>query len=437
MEAMAEVFPFRGYRYSREEIVDLGDVVTQPYDKITELMRQDYLERHRYNMVRVIKNSDYENAGENLNQWIQTGILQQDDSPSFYPYEQIFQFEGQSLSRMGFMGVVSLEGDPDSVKGHERVLDRPLEDRLDLIRSTEANEGPVFMLYSDPSLQVDQLIRQFGQNHDPIIEVTDEDGNEHRMWRLCEKDLQKPIVEILSGSQFYIADGHHRFKTSQLYHQECQARGWKVTGGESFDKRMVTLFNLRSPELKILPTHRGIGKLQEFDLDRFLSSLEPYFKVEKMAGLPELEEAMQGPGVRIGLAARDNPNYYRLQLRESSNDDPTFMAGMTGAMRQLDVNVLHEGILHPCLGVDAREPSGQEQMAYFRHRGELIAQLEQGKCQLAFILNPTSLDKVRELSEQGRKMPQKSTDFYPKLLTGLVMMKMEIDKSGDRLTPDP
>jgi len=428
---MAEVLPFRGYRYSREEIADLGDVVTQPYDKISEQMQQEYLKRHRYNIVRVIKNNDYANAGETLNQWIQSGILKQDDSPSFYPYEQTFHFEGQSFSRLGFMGLVSLEADPDSVKGHERVLDRPLEDRLNLIRSTEANEGPVFMLYSDPSMQVDQLIRRFTQDHAPIIEVTDGDGNRHRMWQACEKDLHQQIGDILSGSQFYIADGHHRYKTSQLYYQECQARGWKVVGGESFDKRMVTLFNLDSPELKILPTHRGIHNLKEFDLEQFLSRLEPDFQVEKVATLGELEAAMEGPGVRIGLAVQDNPTYYLLQLRKSTGDEPTFMAGITGALRQLDVNVLHEGILNACLGVDARQSSGQAQVAYFRHRGELLAQLEQGDLQAAFILNPTRLDEVRELSEQGEKMPQKSTDFYPKLLTGLVMMKMEIGKGAD------
>jgi uncharacterized protein (DUF1015 family) len=428
---MAEVLPFRGYRYSREEIADLGDVVTQPYDKISEQMQQEYLKRHRYNIVRVIKNKDYANAGETLNQWIQSGILKQDDSPSFYPYEQTFHFEGQSFSRLGFMGLVSLEADPDSVKGHERVLDRPLEDRLNLIRSTEANEGPVFMLYSDPSMQVDQLIRRFTQDHAPIIEVTDGDGNRHRMWQACEKDLHQQIGDILSGSQFYIADGHHRYKTSQLYYQECQARGWKVVGGESFDKRMVTLFNLDSPELKILPTHRGIHNLKEFDLEQFLSRLEPDFQVEKVATLGELEAAMEGPGVRIGLAVQDNPTYYLLQLGKSTGDEPTFMAGITGALRQLDVNVLHEGILNACLGVDARQSSGQAQVAYFRHRGELLAQLEQGDLQAAFILNPTRLDEVRELSEQGEKMPQKSTDFYPKLLTGLVMMKMEIGKGAD------
>ena len=427
---MAEVFPFRGYRYNTQEIANLGDVVTQPYDKISEPMQKEYLERHRYNIVRVIKNSNYENAAENLNQWIETGILKQDDSPSLYPYEQIFRFEGQSCSRLGVMGLVSLQADPDSVKGHERVLDSPLEDRLNLIRSTEANEGPVFMLYSNPSMQVDQLIRQFSQDHDPILEVTDGDGNTHRMWRLCASDLHKQIGEILSVSQFYIADGHHRFKTSQLYYEECQSKGWRATSGESFDKRMVTLFNLNSPELKILPTHRGIRSLQEFDLNQFLFSLNPHFMVEKMATLTELEAAMKGPGVRIGLAVRENTSYYLLHLRESSSDDSSFMAEMTGTIRHLDVNVLHEGILNSGLGVDTRKPSGQAKVSYFRNREELISQVEQGECQLAFLLNPTSLDEVRELSEQGKKMPQKSTDFYPKLLTGLVLMKMEINKTG-------
>ncbi|MEE2821750.1 MAG: DUF1015 domain-containing protein [Acidobacteriota bacterium] len=427
---MAEISPFRGYRYSANKVTNLSDVVTQPYDKISEQMRQDYLNRHRYNIIRVIKNSNYKDAGETLTHWIQSHILKQDDALSFYPYEQIFQFEGHTFSRLGFVGLISLEIDADSVKEHERVLDTPLADRLNLIRATEANEGSIFMLYSEPSRKVDQLIRQFSQDHAAIIEVTDKDGNTHRMWQLCEPPLIAQIVELLSGSQLYIADGHHRFKTSQLYYKECQARGWSVASKESFDKRMVTLFNLNGPELKILPTHRGIHNLDKFDLNQLLSKAETNFRVKEIKDLAEWENAMQAPGVNIGLVAKGTASYYLLHFRDSSIHSTNVMAGMSDAMRQLDVNILHEVILHSYLGIDPRQPSGQAQVDYFRHREELLTQLEQGKYQLAFILNPTSLDQVCELSEQGDKMPQKSTDFYPKLLTGLVMMKMEIDK-GD------
>ncbi|MDA2933818.1 DUF1015 domain-containing protein [Acidobacteria bacterium AH-259-D05] len=427
---MAEVFPFRGHRYNPEKISQIGDVVTQPYDKISPEMRQDYLKRHPYNIVRVIGNRDYQEAGKFLEEWIQSEILKQDESPSFYPYEQTFDFEGQILSRLGFFGLVSLEDSADSVKGHEGVLDEPLHDRFNLIRSTEANEGPVFMLYSDPSMETDQLLHKFKQNHDPLTKVVDEYGISHRLWQLPERDLHKQLSANLKSTQLYIADGHHRFRTSQLYFQECQDRGWKTASAESFDKRMIVLFNLNSPELKILPTHRGIGSLTEFDLGEFLLKLKPHFVVEKMAGLRQLEMAMKGAGVRIGLVAERNPTYHLLHLRESIQSDDTFLPGLTGVNRQLDVNVLHEGILYPLLGVDVQELSGQAHVAYFRHRDELISQVEQGHCQLAFLLNPTSLKEVHEIADQGEKMPQKSTDFYPKLLTGLVLMKMEIDKGG-------
>ena len=428
---MAEVFPFRGYRYNSEEIGEIGDVVTQPYDKISSEMSRDYLERHPYNIVRVIKNRNYEAAGKYLEQWMQNNIFKQDESPSFYPYEQTFDFEGQTLSRLGFFGLVSLEDSADSVKGHEGVLDEPLDDRFNLIRSTEANEGPVFMLYSDPSMETDQLLHKFKENNEPITEAVDEYQVSHRLWRLSEKDLLEQLSKMLKNTSFYIADGHHRFRTSQLYFQECQDKGWRTAGAESFDKRMIALFNLDNPGLKILPTHRGIRHLTNFDHTEFLSKLEPYFQVERMVDLSQLEAGMKEAGVRIGLAAK-NSAYYLLQLRESMNSDPTFMPGITGMARQLDVSVLHEGILSPFLGVGAEELEGQKHVDYFRHRDELVTEVDQGHYQLAFILNSTSVEQVREISERGEKMPQKSTDFYPKLLTGLVLMKMEIDKTPDR-----
>ena len=429
---MAQVLPFCGYRYDPEKIDEMGDVLTQPYDKISPEMLQEYLKRHPRNMVRVIKNRNYQDAAQYLKQWMRQGVLKSDQSPSLYPYQQRFEFEGQTFSRLGLIGLLSLEGGTVPVKGHERILDEHLEDRLNLLRSTESNKGLIFMLYSDSSHLVDQLLSEFTQNQAPITEVVDNYQVSHRLWQLSETGLQEQITESFNHAPFYIADGHHRFQSSLLYFQECRKKGWRTAARESFDKRMIALFNMESPGVKILPTHRGIRNLPDFDLSRFLSRLEPYFEVQRVVGLPELELSMQETGTWIGLVAQRQPTYYVLRLREEVESDSTFMPGITGPARKLDVNVLHEGVLSPFLGIGAQELATEKHVDYFRNRSELISHLGDSHYQLAFILNPTSLKQVHEISERGEKMPPKSTDFYPKLLTGLVLMKMEIGKKGDR-----
>ena len=327
MGFMALVHPFRAYRYNPERIDEIGDVLTQPYDKISPAMLRDYLGRHPCNIARVIKNRNHQDAGQHLKQWMQEGVLKQDDVSCFYPYEQEFEFDGQSFSRMGLIGLVSLEGGAVSVKGHERVLDEHLEDRLNLLRSTESNKGLIFMLYRDSSIVVDQLLSEFTQQHSPIAQVVDNSQVSHRLWQLVETDLQELITGTLDSPRLYIADGHHRFQSSLLYFQECRQKGWKTAARESFDKRMVALFNMESPAVKILPTHRGIRNLTDFDLSRFLSRLDPSFEVQKVVDLPELELKLQENGARIGLVAEKSPTYYVLRLREEMKSDSTFMAG--------------------------------------------------------------------------------------------------------------
>ncbi len=283
------------------------------------------------------------------------------------------------------------------------------------------------MLHADPSMRVDRLLSDFTNNSDPVVTVEDEHQVVHQIWELSDGDVQVAIAEGLRNSTFYIADGHHRFRTSQLYLQECEKKGWQAGAVESFDKRMVALFNMENPSLKILPTHRGIRNLIDFDPDDFLSKLEPFFHVQSVSTFKELESSMQGNGILIGLIVQDGRNWF-LRLRDTVDSSTSFMPDIEGPARQLDVNVLHEGILKPVLGIGQEEVASQEYVDYFRSRKELVDSLKKGQHQLGFLLNPTTLEQVRQISEREEKMPPKSTDFYPKLLTGLVLMKMEISQ---------
>jgi len=425
---MAELYPFRGYRYDATKVGNIGDVVTQPYDKISSSMRQQYLERHPENVVRIIKNPDYQDAADRLESWIRTGILKADSAASFYPYQQVFEYEGVTLSRLGFIGLVSLDDENLSVKGHENVLRKPLEDRLCLIRANEANDGLIFTLYSDPGMSVDEALARFTADHDPVLDLQDEYGVGHRVWKLSEPELTRMIVEGLRDKALYIADGHHRFQTAVKYRKECLEKGWQPGAVESFDKRMVALFNMESPEVKILATHRAVRNLSDFRGDTLISQLETFFNVRKCRDLSEVFAELENASHQIGFVSSVPAGAFLLGLRPEMVEDKEFMPHVKGIARELDVNILHEGILGPLLGIGVEELASQKHVDYFRDRNELVAGVESGKYQAGFLLKPTTVDEVRAISELGEKMPQKSTDFYPKLLTGLVFMKMVIQR---------
>ncbi len=428
---MARLFPFRGYRYDSGVVPRLDDVVTQPYDKISPDMLRRYLRKDPRNIARVIKNTDYADAARNLTNWIEAGVMRRDGVPSFYPYRQVFEIQGQSHARLGFIGLISLDEADLAVRGHERVLRGPLEDRLNLIRHTESNEGLIFMLYSDSELSVDRLLARYTESTEPVIQVRDEYGVHHALWQLTQSNLQAAVTAALMNHRLYIADGHHRFQTSVEYRNECLAHGWRISGPESFDKRMIGLFNMESPGLKVLATHRGIKNVDAARIGRLRTGLEPFFQVEGVAGAEELIPLLEGEGHRSGLVFGGAGKALLLRRREQSHSDPAFMPAIQGPARSLDVNILHEGILSPLLGIGAEELSSQKFVEYFRDPAELIAKVRKGELQAGFLLNATRLGQVREISDLGQKMPQKSTDFYPKLLTGLVLMKMEMAKGPE------
>lgn len=424
---MARVYPFRGYRYDPEKAGPLDRLVTQPYDKISDRLLDDYLARSPYNVAHVIRNSNYQEAGTYFRSWIDQRVLRQDPSPSFYPYEQSYTYEGKEYSRLGFIGLVGLKDSDLAVRGHERVLQKPFEDRLNLIRQTESNDGLIFSLFSDPAQKVDTALSKVAGRAAPAIEVTDDFGVRNRLWLLSDPDLQRQIVDSLRTAMLYIADGHHRFETACRYREECLERGWYPEGVESFDNRMMALFNMEAPGLQILPTHRAVRNLPDLDLRVLLKQLGKYFRLSQLRDLEELDTFMATENHALGMVSRGPLTFHGLVLRDS----PTgFMPQIEGKARELDVNILHQGILEPFLGIGRLELEKESHVDYYRDRKSMIDQLIEGRHELAFLLKPTRLEQVRQISELGEKMPQKSTDFYPKLLTGLVFMKMMIGGRG-------
>jgi len=425
---MATIYPFKGYRYDPTKVGQIRDVVTQPYDKIPDALKEEYLQRHPKNFVRVIKNPDYDEAAGFLAGWIDEGVLARDAEPALYVYEQVFSFEETQLSRLGFIGLVSLADKDLVVRGHERVLDRPLEDRLNLIRHTHANEGLVFTLYSDTELKADGILRDYSESRDPVYEFEDDFGVLNRLWKFDAGDKMEEIREILTGKALYIADGHHRFRTSEVFHEECLEKGLQCATPESFDKRLVALFNMESEGVRILATHRAVRNLTDFDSESLIQGLEEWFEVIPCRNESQMLQELPASAHQVGLVISESPlEAYLFKLKPGAATNPVFMPGVEDPSRGLDVSLLHDGILKPYLGLGQEEVASQKYIDYFRETSAMLSALREGRYQLGFFLNPTSLQQVREVSEAGKRMPQKSTDFYPKLLTGLVFMKMDIE----------
>jgi uncharacterized protein (DUF1015 family) len=403
---LARIFPFQPYRYSAKA-GPVENLVTQPYDKISPAMQARYLSLSPYNLVRVIlgqkfpTDSDQDNvytrAAGSLDAWMQSGILERENSPSLYAYFQRFTVPdtGQSLERKGFIGLGAIEDySANVVHRHEQTLTGPKKDRTELLRHTRAHFGQIFMLYPDPELAIDKLLDSATAGT-PILQVTDEDGAFHRAWKISDAPTIARIQESMSDKKLLIADGHHRYETALAFRNENPRLA-------DAGKVMMTFVNMHSPGLEILATHRVLKGVQTGNLKgRPLSSLEE---------LRELFQKTAPNRIRIGIALRSGEIYLYERDR---------------APGELDVKVLHEYLLGDLLGISEDAVREQKHIEYVRGLDAAYRKVRDGEADVAFLLEPTTIEQVAEVAFGGGVMPQKSTDFYPKLLSGVTIYKIE------------
>jgi len=411
---MADIYPFRAYRYS-PAAGRLEDLATQPYDKITPEMRRRYLSLSPYNLVRIIlgeaqpddseQDNVYTRAARYLNEWIEKGILEQDPEEAFYAYFQEFvdPDSGERLLRKGFIGLGAVEDySAGIVHRHERTLSGPKQDRLELLRHCRTHFGQIFMLYPDPEGAVDQILDEATAGR-PLAELADEYGAMHRLWRITEPVHIASIRHHMSDKKLIIADGHHRYETALAFRDEHP---------ELADARkvMMTFVNLHSPGLRILATHRLLDRL---DRTRLLEAQGKHFRLSMLEGPEKLRSLWAEPHdglVRIGMAAGP----HQLFLIEAERP-----AGM------LDVTFLHELVLGATLGIGEEEIRTEKRIRYVRGIDAALAAVRAGEAEAAFLLEPVAVGEVARIALAGGVMPQKSTDFYPKLLSGLTAYRLE------------
>jgi len=430
---MAIITPFQAWRYNPAQVA-LNNVVTQPYDKITSEMQDHYYQAEAHNLVRIIlgrhysadseNNNVYARAAASFREWRQSGILRQDSTPSFYSYSQTFAIPGTSTSaeRRGLIALGRLEDySAGIVFRHELTHSGPKVDRLNLLRATRAHFGQIFMLY-DGNGETDRLLQSPAA---PDIEVTDEYGVIHRVWRIAEPSIISQAASQFSGKKLIIADGHHRYETALNYRNERRAS----SPGElnpAYDWVMMTLVDMSNPGLVILPTHRVVHSLASFSEDNLLTGARRFFTVEEIPRLNAAKPAsvLQDRG-RAGTALLAVTTERTFLMHSPKALGTNVFAGLSPRQQSLDVVQLHKCILEGVLNISEEAIRNLQNVAYCRETSEALAQVQSGKAQAAFLMNPVRIDQMRRVAFAGEVMPQKSTDFYPKMLSGLTIYGLE------------
>lgn len=449
---MARIYPFRALRYDTGK-VSLEDVVTQPYDKITPAMQQRYYERSPYNLVRVIlgksepgdneESNVYTRAAEYLKAWRKEHILREEVEPALYGYSQTYTVPhtDEVRERRGFIALGHLYDYADKVVyRHELTHAKAKSDRMSLFKATRTYCEQIYMLYSDPAFTAERLIFQTspdGSTAPADLTITDEYDVVHRVWKLTDPSLINLILTAMADKKLIIADGHHRYETSVAYAKERSAQlRLPLNRPPEEDGRlgpghlpeppfpeaamMMTFVNMDAPGITILPTHRVVFGLEGFTTEAFLKAAEEFFTVAEVAS-PDPAPLAAAEGVAF-LAVTAKGSYL---LTAKAEAVAKALASLSPRQAQLDVVQLHAIVIERVLGLTAETIRLGGHLRYLREAAEAVDEVKRGEADLALLIRPVTLDQLRDISLSGDVMPQKSTDFYPKLLSGLAIYALD------------
>ena len=436
---MAEILPFRALHYDPRKVPDLGAVVTQPYDKISPEMQARYYDLSPQNLVRIIRgrtlpeddsaNNVYVRAARDFQSWIKGGVLTAASEPAIYPYYQEYEVPGQRgarKERRGFIALLRLEDySARVVHRHEETLSSPKADRLELLKATHAHYGQIFMLYSDPVGTIESLLSAPAAGQ-PWEKVTDEYDTRHTAWRVADPQVIAEVKAAMSDKRLVIADGHHRYETALAYRNYCRECG-RVDGRAEYV--MVTFVRTETDGLTILPTHRLVHSLSNFDWAKFSGDARAIFDWEEVAVHRPASDWTPKFTAQLKEAGRERPalgayagegKLALLRLRPDFDLDGA-LPDLVPTLRRLDVVLLHRLVLERLLGITGQAVREEKNLSYFRETALACEAVDKGKGQIAFLLNPTPVAAVHTNALADCPMPQKSTDFYPKLLSGLTI----------------
>lgn len=426
---MAKIKPFQAIVYNQKNISDLSRVVCPPYDVISPARQQYYHQNSPYNLAHILLGNDvlgedkYRRAADYFKEWLKNNVFVQDKNPAIYFYNQEYNLRGQRKSRLGFIARLYLEDEKSSIFCHEHTRVEPKEDRLRLLRAVKANLSPIFAVFSDKKRFIQSLYQQYIQKQEPFINLMDNEGVTHKLWRVDSADILQKIEANMEGTDIYIADGHHRYEVACAYRDEMKDKA-KASGEESgFNYIMAYFTNTESAGLTVLPIHRIVDLGQEQDINNVISKLKEYFRVETVKDKTVMFFLLEKAGrTEHALAMYSNRKCWLLRLKNIKILDK-MIENKPAAFRSLDIAILNYLILKTILGLDAED---KQKIIFNHYAEELIEQADNNNALAAFFLNPVKIQQIISVASDGERMPPKSTFFYPKALSGLL-----INKFGD------
>ncbi len=435
-----EIKPFKAFRFNSEAVSDVGKCIAPPYDVISPVQQQVLYERSEYNIVHIIKgkttpsdtadNNQYTRAAEYFNSWIEKGVLKQDTEEAIYAYIQDFDLAGTAFQRLSFIALAKLEELGKTVRDHEQTFDEPKIDRLNLKIATAADFGSVFMLYEDEQNIADNIIES-AANQKPLIDFLDEQDVRHRLLAITAKDNIDTIVKMMLDKSCIIADGHHRYGTGLIYSRQSPnpAAGYQ----------MIAFTNTRHKGLVILATHRLVGNLRDFDAAKLITALKGNFEIveykfgpkngDKTAAKQKMLSQMkvEYSNGKIAFGIYSNKVFYTAILKNKQAMHSA-SSSLSNSWKSLDVSVLHKLILEELLGLNDEQLASGGNVEYIKDTNnaidESVAEIDKGRKQAAFFMNPIKMEQLKAVTDAGEKMPQKSTYFFPKIYSGLTINKL-------------
>ncbi|GMR04717.1 MAG: DUF1015 domain-containing protein [Thermodesulfobacteriota bacterium] len=447
---MAEIKPFRAFVYNADKVEDLAAVMAPPYDVISPAYQDKLYSRHEYNIVRLIlgKTEEVDNAGsdrysraaEELGRWKDEGVLKKDEKPAIYYYVQKYTLpDGSRPTRKGFIALSRLEEfGKGKIHAHERTLSGPKADRLKLMRACNANFSCIFSLYSEPGLTINKTLDNAVKSLEPIIDVFGDDGVENVVYRVVDAKVLEKVCEVMRAKTLFIADGHHRYETALNYRNLMREKNPDNNGDAPYNYVMMYFSNMDDEGMTIWPTHRVVHSVKGFNRDAFMSQIEKYFDIKEFEyNLDNMDEvnktfvsALEESGKSknaFGVHLAGEQKYYLITLKSPELLKDLFSEEMPAIYKNLDVTVLHELILSRILGISREDQEKQKNLTYVKSIGDAFEVMGDESNQIVFLLNPTRISQVRDIAEAGSVMPQKSTYFFPKLLSGLVVNLLDDD----------
>lgn len=425
---MADIIPFKGVLYGKAAGVDASSLICPPYDAIPPSVQQELYDASPYNAVRIelpMEADPYAVAAERLQAWLAAGVLQQDEVPAIYPCAQTFvDGDGEERTRRGFFAALRLyDFAEQQVLPHERTLSGPKADRLSMFRKTGANLSSIFGLFADESRRADEAVRGYCESNLPIADATFQ-GVRNRLWRIADPSLIEAVQGVLSGQKVYIADGHHRYETGVAYRNERAAANPGHTGREPYNYILAYLTNIHDEGLCILPIHRLVRGLEGFDAEAFIAMLDRHFTVWELPGRKGLEEFFDSSGssVSYGVVLPGQV----LGITFDGRPSELLSTPVPEVLQNLPVVVLHDIVFGRMLGISAEATARESNLTYVKNAREVFDAVASGAAQLGVLLKPSTVGQVMSVAASGEVMPQKSTWFYPKIMTGMVFRSLEV-----------